>query len=189
MLFPHNKQRQGEESLLPSSECFPGDPVFSESRISLQVCAAHAPRFRMALGVFIYVEGPSHGETGPGARRRRETLGRPASRPGLTHSPACPLSHEAPLLRGVSAVGTVPAARPLPGEAAQRCPAGVRQPASFLKVLLSFPSSRRGEEEELFPFKFLSLYVDTRRKLSTGHVRMLKGFADKQQPPGTRGLK
>lgn len=39
---------------------------------------------------------------------------------------------------------------------------------------------RRGEKEELFPFTFLSLYVDTERKLSTGHVRMLNGFADKQ---------
>ena len=57
------------------------------------------------------------------------------SRSGL----ACRLSHEAPLLRGVSALGPVPAARPLPAEAAQRCPAAVRQQASFLKVLLIFP--------------------------------------------------
>lgn len=62
----------------------------------------------------------------------------------------------------------------LPAEAAQRCPAECANRPAFSKCF-KFPFFffflRRGEEEELFPFTFLSLY-DTERKLSTGHVRM-----------------
>lgn len=43
----------------------------------------------------------------------------------------------------------------------------------FSKSAFKFPFvSRRGGLEELFLFKFFSLYVDTKRKFSTGHVRM-----------------
>lgn len=38
------------------------------------------------------------------------------------------------------------------------------------------PPTPEGGEEALFVFQFFSLYVDTKRKLGTGHVRMLNGL-------------
>ena len=131
VLFLHDKQRPSAEPLLTFLECFPGDPVFSESRLSLQVCALHSPP-PVSGPRWVYFFG---GTDPPGAPRWGRGGGRSYGVPVLLGSrtgPACSLSHEAPLLWGVSAVGTGPAAWPLPAEAAQRCPAGVRQQASFL---------------------------------------------------------
>lgn len=95
---------------------------------------------------------------------------------------------------GVPAALTPPPLQPPPqcqaGEATQRCPAQVGQEASFAKVLVSFLLGGEGEQKRsFFHGGFSSLYVDTKRNLNTGPCSDVEWFPDKQQPPGTEGLK
>lgn len=60
-----------------------------------------------------------------------------------------------------------------PGEGTLKVSGSSPPIGQFSKSAFKFPFvSRRGGQEELFLFKFFSLYVDTKRKFSTGHVRM-----------------
>lgn len=132
-------------------------------------CALHPRASGAALGLFIYLGGMIHlGLRAGGAAERCSSV--PAPRPGSRgphpgHSSR--VSREAPLLPGASGWGLggwgagalggggggrAPShSRSAPGwEATQRCPAQVRQQASFVKVLLRFPFLGEGEQKRSF---------------------------------------
>lgn len=164
----------------------------------------------VCLFAYLFIwEGRIH--LGPGAQGRQYMLGHPQGSLALLGQSAAPTVRQgaqAPRRprwfaswgvanRRLSRVHALPAV-PFPvrlSSAYTKVPVRVHPQAGLVKsapvsFLFSFLPFYRGESNgDYFLFKAFSLYVDTKKKLSTGHVGMLNGFADKQHPPRTKDLK
>lgn len=149
----------------------PNVPGPTVTHPSLQVCTAHTRVPAQQLELFIYFEGRIHFTL----RDRGAARMLPAPAPGQSTLGGRSVSPGGPAGDCARAGATLLPAGPYIKVSDSSPPIGQSSKSAFkflwCWVFFFFPP-RRGGQEELLLYKFFSLYVDAKRKLRTGHVRM-----------------
>lgn len=150
-----------------------------------------SPSWGAASG-FIYFGGLIHLGLWAGGAAGRKMLGCPGcfSR-APAQVPACSFSHEAPLLRGVSAAGGKGPRRPAPfSTSLGRLHRGVLLKSAnrpiFVKVISSFLFGGRGSRRGAFSIEILFLVCRYQKETQHWACSDVEWFTDNKQPPGTK---